>query len=451
MKPDVHVVTPEGWLSRGEAFVRGQGEQLAVFGGIPGEAVKARVFGRQGHQVRARALGPAGAPHPSRVKPLCEKWGPCGGCPWMHLNADGERAAHADLWRQGFSEAKLDLDPGPLHQVPGELSEVRVHYGVSDRGQPRIGVTAREGNGLVAIPDCLKLSPLMRSFMGAAVATLRTADVPPNGPILGLRAREVNGELLVGVKVPRYSPVVSAWAPTLASTLRELRGVVADFPPEEDRMGLGVQKLYGSDTIDWAALGLRFRLGIEEHLPRHLPAYAALLEAAPRVLGIVEGDAVLDLGAHVGTRTVVLARASGWALGVETDDRARLRAVENASRNGIGAEFVGDSWPEAVAAAAPRLMGRRPLVWIDTGRKELGARVVEAVQSVDPRRVVLQGSNPPALARELARWLGLGWEFGGMERWDVDPHAPFAEAVAVLVSPNQAAPEKRSPRRRALR
>ena len=451
MKPDVHVVTPEGWLSRGEAFVRGRGEQLAIFGGIPGESVKARVFGRQGHQVRARALGPAGSPHPSRVKPPCEKWGPCGGCPWMHLHPAGQGQAHDALWAQAFVEAEVEVELGPLHRFGGELSEVRVGYGVSDRGSPRVGVTAREGTGLVAIPDCLKLSPLVRSFMGAAAATLRTAQVPPDGPILGLRAREVAGELLVTVQVQRFNPAVAAWAPTLASTLQELRGVVAEFPVEEDRMGLGFQKLYGHDTLEWTAAGMRFRFGTEEHIPRHLPAFEAMLLAAPRLLEVSQGDAVLELGAHIGARTAVFAREAGWAYGVETDDRARARAIDNASRNGVAAEFGAFSWPESIEDVTPRLAGRRPLVWIDTGRKELGARVVDAVVALNPRRVALAGSNPNALAREAGRWLAKGWRWSGMERWEVDPNAPYAEAVVVLESADPSLPERRAPRRRAVR
>ena len=148
--------------------------------------------------------------------------------------------------------------------------------------------------------------------------------------------------------------------------------------------------------------------------------------------------------------TLVLAQASGWAYGLESDDRVRARAVENASANRVAAEFGAHSWPEAIEDVAPRLVGRRPLVWIDTGRKELGARVVAAVQSLNPRRVALQGSNPPALARELARWMGAGWRFERMERWDVDPNSPFAEAVAVLVSPDPSPPERRSPRRKTV-
>jgi 23S rRNA (uracil1939-C5)-methyltransferase len=451
MKPDVHVVVPEGWLSRGEAFVRGDGQQLAVFGGIPGEAVKARVFGRQGAQVRARALGPADRPHPDRVRPTCDKWGPCGGCPWMHLSVRGQYEAHEQLWNQAFGDVGVAAKAGPLHRVPGLLSEVRVQWGESDRGAPRVGVGAREGNGLVAIPECEKLTPLLRSFMGAAASSLRASNVPPQGAVLGLRARQVGEELLVSVRLPAFAPAAAAWAASLATTLVELRGVVAEYPPEADRLGLGWQRLYGGDHLDWNALGLRVRMGTEEHLPRHLEAFASLLEAAPRLLGVQAGDAVLDIGAHIGARTLVLARAAGWAYGVETHDRPRARAVENASANRVAAEFGGGAWPEAIEAVAPRLQGRRPLVWIDTGRKELGARVVAATQALNPRRVALQGSNPPALAREMARWIGAGWRFERMERWDVDPNSPFAEAVAVLASPDASAPEKRAPRRKTVR
>lgn len=450
MKPDVHVVVPEGWLSRGEAYVRGDGQQLAVFGGIPGEAVKARVFGRQGAQVRARALAPADRPHPDRVVPTCEKWGPCGGCPWMHLSVRGQYEAHELLWNQAFRDVGITAKAGPLHRVEGLLSEVRVQWGESDRGLPRVGVGGREGDGLVAIPTCEKLSPLLLSFMGAAAASLRTANVPTSGAVLGLRARQVGEELLVGVRLPAFAPAAGAWAASLATTLVELRGVVAEYPIEEDRLGIGWQRLYGGDHLDWSALGLRIRMGTEEHLPRHLPAFASLLAAAPGLLGVEKGDAVLDVGAHIGARTLAFAQKAGWAFGLESDDRLRARAVENASANRVAAEFGAHSWPEAIEDVAPRLMGRRPFVWIDTGRKELGGRVVAAVQGLNPRRVALQGSNPPAMAREMARWMGAGWRFERMERWDMDPNSPFAEAVAVFVSPDQSAPDRRAPRRKTI-
>jgi hypothetical protein len=311
-------------------------------------------------------------------------------------------------------------------------------------------VGGREGDGLVAIPTCEKLSPLLHSFMGAAATSLRNSGVPTSGAVLGLRARQVGDELLVGVRLPAFAPAAAAWAASLATTLVELRGVVAEYPIEADRLGIGWQRLYGGDHLDWTANGLRIRMGTEEHLPRHLPAFANLLAAAPRLLGVEKGDAVLDVGAHIGARTMALAQASGWAFGLETDDRLRARAVENASANRVPAEFGPHSWPEAIEDVQPRLVGRRPLVWIDTGRKELGARVVASVQGLNPRRVALQGSNPPAMAREMSRWIGAGWRFERMERWDMDPNSPFAEAVAVLVSPDKSAPERRAPRRKTV-
>jgi hypothetical protein len=79
-------------------------------------------------------------------------------------------------------------------------------------------------------------------------------------------------------------------------------------------------------------------------------------------------------------------------------------------------------------------------VWIDGARKEVGGRVVESIRALEPRRVALQGGNPHALARDVAKWLAAGWKLLSLSRFAVDPHTPFVEAVAVLASPDDRPP-----------
>ncbi|MBM4391263.1 MAG: hypothetical protein FJ090_09085 [Deltaproteobacteria bacterium] len=454
MPRDSFVVTPEGWLSRGEAFVPGDGQQLAVFGGIPGEPARVRIFSRQGHQARGRAISPAGAPSPDRVAPPCDKWGPCGGCPWMHLSPAGRARAHDRLWIDAAQLAGAQLPLSPVHLAEmGHASELKVEWDYSDRGQPRLGVSAREGAGTVAIPKCAKVSDGVRTFMGAVAATLKEANVPPgrDGPLRGIRGRVSRGEILVIVRLPRPVPALAEWAGLLASNITELRGVVTVFPPDNDPKGIGQQRLYGYDWIPVSVAGAELRIGAEEAWPRDLVAYDRLLRAAPELLGVEAGDAVLDMGTGNGARLLVLSRASGWAVGVESDDKLADRATGNLRDNGAPAEVVVDGWVEAVERVAPRLAGRRPLAWVDCGRKELGQRAVEVIRGLDPRRVALEGSNPAAVCREVARWQRDGWTLARFERFETEAHAPFTQAVAVMASPNQSAPEKRAPRRRAVR
>ncbi len=454
MPRDTHVVTPEGWLSRGEAFVRGDGEQLAVFGGIVGEAAKVRVFGQQGQQFRGRVLSVVGAPHPHRVKPACEKWGPCGGCPWMHLSPEGRQAAHDALWAAAAAEAgaALPLSPVVLAE-PGSASEILLHWGYSDQGQPRLGVVAREGEGLVAIPRCPKVDPAVRLAMGAVAATLRECDVRPgrDGPVRGIRCRVANGEILLTLRASRPTPVLYTWVEALAANITELRGVVANYPPDTDPKGSGVQRLYGHSWIALALAGGTIKVGQEETLPSDLVAYDRFLSAAPAMLGVEAGDAVLEMGSGIGERLVTLARASGWAVGVESEPRLAGRATENVRDNGVTAELVVDGWVEAIEVTAPRLLGRRPRVWVDCGRKELGQRLVDAVRGLDPRAVALQSENPVALCREVARWQRDGWTLAGFYRHEIDAETPFVDAVAVMASASAALPEKRAPRRKVAR
>jgi 23S rRNA (uracil1939-C5)-methyltransferase len=456
MPPETVVVVPEGWLSRGEAYVRGEGEQLSIFGGIPGEEASVRIYSRQFQQVRGRMLAPTSGANPARVLPSCEKWGPCGGCPWMHLRPGGQRDAHDELWAAAFSDVGVptfNLPAFPATLRGAEIvSDVEVEWGESDHGQPRLGVAAREGQGLVAIPKCEKASPLLQQFMGAAYGSLVASKVPTQRPpIRKIRARQVGDELFVTAHTANFAPKLADWALSLAKHLPAVSGVVAKFPAEHDPKGTGLQRLYGHDGIDTTIADCAFRLGADDTLPRDLVGYAHLLSAAPQLLGVAQGEAVLDIGAGFGLRAVVLARASGWALAIEGDENLARRTAETILANRAPVELLAEAWLYALDVATLRLRGRRPLVWIDAGRKELGQRVVDAVHAVDPRRVALQCSNPTALAREVLRWTNLGYRLESLHRFAVDPHTPFVEAVAVFASSNQAAPALRAPRRRTVR
>ena len=83
-------VTPERWLSKGETMVQQRRQALVLWQGIVGEEAEFRIVHKGQNQTHG-AFDSTRTPSPHRVDPPCERYDPCGGCPMMHVDADGQR------------------------------------------------------------------------------------------------------------------------------------------------------------------------------------------------------------------------------------------------------------------------------------------------------------------------------------------------------------------------
>jgi 23S rRNA (uracil1939-C5)-methyltransferase len=455
MARDEAVLVPDGWLSRGEAFVRGDGGQLAILGGIPGERVRVRITSRGAHQDRARVVSPMGRPHPDRVEPPCEKWSTCGRCTLMHLSERGRDGMRRSLLQDVFGGA-----PFPVREVPAaaatDLHYAELRYGVSDSGRPRLGVVGREG-GLVAIPACPAVTPVLRELMKVLAHHLLDMNIRPfgfGGPFRGARVRQSSqGELALTLVFGRPVPFARDLAERVAGGVMELRSAHVHWNDDPDSF-IGPEPetapVYGSYTLDECLGPIRLRLGPLDPWTQ-TPAGAAAHVAAVDMLEVSEGDAVLDLRCGSGARSLLAASRGAGVVGVDPNVRVLERARENAALNGQDAIFVDAELEEAVNAVSTRLQGRRPLVIADTLTRGLPDARLSEIIALSPRRVVLLCSNPRALARDMRVLMDLGLRPVGVDAHDVDPYTPFSLLVARLDHPDTSPPERRAPRRTRVR
>ncbi len=478
------LVTPEGWLHRGDAFVTGDGVQLAVFGGIPGERARVRLTGNHRKQDRARWIASVGASDPARVTPWCDRYAPCGRCPLMHVHPIGQHDVIRGLVQDGIDAAGLQgrVDaPIPALPTPAlpdlatitgrstrhprtELQyELNLVAGYSDQRSPRIGVPGHDGRDVVPIPGCLMVPETLRETMKVLAHHVRELEIWPwNGKVgtlraVHLRASPVTGEVGVLLSVTRPSPMLTDLADRLASAHPAIAGVAMHIstPPgytwdrgEDGELGVGM--LYGKALFDLSPGGFAMRLGFSDPWPAR-PDEPALLDAVDALAGR-PGDAAVEIGGTNGVGTLLLSRRTGWALGLGLPEaRARRARENNAAGPSTGAaDFVSGPVIEGLAAAYSRLDGRRPLVLLNAGTKGIPDEVLDAVLALDPRRVVLLGANPRSFGKNLKR-LTAGLNVVRVTPHDVAPNTPFAEVVAVLESEDRSLPTARAPRRKVVR
>ncbi|MES2643724.1 MAG: hypothetical protein V4850_29830 [Myxococcota bacterium] len=466
-----YVVVPEGWLSRGEAFVRGDHAQLAVFGGIPGERARVRLIERGSHQHRARFIKADGRGHPDRVEPPCDRYVPCGRCPMMHLTPGGQDRARLGLLKDAFvaENAPQSFELGAITRMESAAAShtIELIAGWSDERHLRLGVPGKDGRRVVPIPLCHVATEPLRRVMTNTAHHLQAQQIYPweghRGTFRGLFARQsaTTGEIFLTLVFGRPSNYAKSLAEAVAGGLTDIAGVFAhwnDVPgpllARDPVTGdADVTLVYGRSTLEEDVGGLRIRLGALDPFPGYPKVGVAAWQGLVEALAPVAGDTVVDLGAAAGAgaRTLLLAQRAGWALGIDPHEGIIRRARENASSNNVSADFIGEAYEFGLESSRPRLAGRRPLAVVDVGPKGLDAPAMAALLSLEPRRIALVSSNPRGLARDIARFVAGGLRLERLAPYDTAPHTPFGDTMALLTSADTTAPTLRAPRRKTIR
>lgn len=463
------MVTPEGWLPRGEAVATEHGRDVAVWGGIPGEPAEVRILRSQGDQLRTEWRS-SPEPHPQRVEPPCNRWAPCGHCPLMHLSAEGQQAERLGVVRRLLERQGLgQIEVGPFHPSPDGLlgwsNLVKLAYGRSDRGRIRLGTWGRTGN-LVPIPECPLVPPTLHRVVKSLAHYAIELDLHPYEPsadrgvlrrVLVRRSRS-SGELLVTLVAGRRIRELNDYAELVAQGVSEVAGVwvhINSGPTREifthGDQGLdGLLALAGRAWIEEDFDGVKVRLGPGDVLGPNPAAMAVLHE---RILDLIDPASfpVVVLGCGPGALALQAARRSSWVLGADPSEEAIAHARESARLNNLTAQFLPDLWGEVVPDITRRLAGARPAVVVDTGRKGFQGEELAELLALEPARVAYLCRDPRVLARDLAALTGAGLKVRAVELFDTRPHLLRTETLAVLEAPEAENMARRAPRRRVVR
>lgn len=466
------VVTPTRYDEDGFAIAQGQRAAMAIWQGIAGEAAEVEVRHVGQHRIRSRFVG-AAAPSPDRREPPCPRYEACGSCALMHLKPAAQRAVRLDALKDALGGLGVELPlPTTMREGPDGDADYR-HYvklavGRSDMGKIRVGAYRRGSHDLVAIPECVVATPVLRRAMISVAHHIIDLDLHPYDPesrsgILRhvmLRQSRADGRVLCTLVAGRNHRMLKELAARIMGSATGISGVWAHFNdhpgngilqwgPEGE--GPGFTLLEGVPLIAELVAGERLLIGpgdffqinpaVGELLVRDVSAAFADLRAYP----------VVDLYCGVGAFTLPLARAHGYAFGVEVLPGAVLHATESAQQGHVGAEFFVGEATAQLAAVAKRLEGRPPVVVVDPPKKGLEEGVFDQLLALNPARVAYVSCEPQSLARDLRRFLAAGWTVRALSAYDLFPETAHLETLAVLDPPTRPEAPATSLRRRVVR
>lgn len=463
-------LTPDRWSHRGEAVGTAFHKETRVFGGIPGEPADARVLHEGQHTIQA-AWKWSPDPHPRRVEPRCDRFHPCGGCPLMHLDEEGQGRAKRHIVREALGAVGLeDVVVGELVPCPDGSDDfrhvVKLGVGRSDIGRLRVGAWGRGDRGIVPIPKCPVAAPLVRRVMGNIAHHVLEMNIAPYDPISDqgvlrafvVRASRSKQEVLVTMVAGRRPRMLDELSERIAMN-SEVVGVALHLNQEEgnaifhrDEEGkIGLRVMDGRAWLEEELNGIQYRIGPTDFFQTN-PSTAELLYAQTLDRLDLSADVpFIDLYCGVGGMALPASKRANYVLGIEGLEGAVERAREAARLNGLGAQFqaglVGDVLPDL----ARRLAGTRPVVAVNPARRGLEEGVVAQIMSLEPRKVAYVSCNPRALARDLVAFAEAGMQIGDVQLYDMFPNTAHVEAVVVLDAADGGFPERRAPRRRRMK
>jgi 23S rRNA (uracil1939-C5)-methyltransferase len=418
--------------------------RLHVAGALPEERVAAVVEHVSAHTPEAWArLETVEAPSAARRSPACRAFGACGGCVLQHLAYDAQVA-----WKQQRVARALTAVEGavapcvPSPRPLGYRNRSKLVVGWRD-GRLVLGAYAPRTHEVVDTAGCRIAEPPLDDTAAALAALLDGAGVGVYDE------RTLTGDLRhVVLRTSHDGRVLASWVTArpladgsaLARAFRAARPEVIGVVEHVNRGrgnaifasdGGGDRPLDGEatidDSVDVGGRGIRLRLSGGAFFQANRQVAGLAYAAIVRALAVRPGERVVDAYCGVGGIALALAGVTE-VIGIEVHAGAVADAAASAALNGVtGARFVAGD-----VARELRAIDRAGVVVLNPPRKGCAPAVLAEVARLAPRAIAYLSCDPDTLGRDLAWLVGRGYRVESVTPYDMLPHTPHVEALALL-------------------
>lgn len=437
----VYSLAIDGYAADGSGVARLEGRVVFVKGAIRGERCDVRLE-KVGRSAAWGHVEQVVEPSPARRETDCPYDAHCGGCTFRHM----DYAEELEAKRQKVEDAlrRIGGVACPVSVIHGAKNTERyrnkVQFPVSSG--PCIGFYQERTHHVTNVDDCLLQPHSAARLRAATLEWMKRHSVSAYEEKTGKglvrhvyvrsnRAGETLFCLLVnGTSVPAEGALTQA----LRAVEPGLRGVVLGSNTTRSNVILGdsYRTLWGEPFLMDRMCGLSVGLSVPSFYQVNTDQAEVLYQRALAFAQLNGTETVLDLYCGIGTISLVLAREAGRVLGAEVISQAVEDARENARRNGMtNLDVLLADAGEAAQALAEK--GERPdVVCVDPPRKGLSGRVISAIVSMSPRRVVYVSCDCATLARDIKEFTAQGYTLSRVEAVDLFPRTCHVECVALL-------------------
>lgn len=187
--------------------------------------------------------------------------------------------------------------------------------------------------------------------------------------------------------------------------------------------------LYGDGIIEEELLGLKFKISPFSFFQTNTYGAEKLYEVVRSYVGDTKDQVVFDLYSGTGTIAQLVAPVAKKAVGVEIVKEAVLAAGENAKHNGLdNCEFIAGD----VLKVLDDLTDKPDMIILDPPRDGIHPKALPKIIDYGVDRLVYVSCKPTSLVRDLAVFIGRGYEVERVTLVDMFPHTGHVETCVSL-------------------
>lgn len=435
-----------GLGSSGEGVGKYQGFTVFVKGALPQEIIEAKItLVKKNYAVGA--IISVIKTSTDRVEPKCPVYKECGGCQLQHLSYH----AQLEMKRQQVADAltrigHLDVEVLPVIGCDNPWyyrNKMQFPAASGAEGTINIGCYAASTHSVIDADKCLIQKNANNQVLSAVRKWMQQYNITAynekteKGLVRHVMSRVGvhSGEIMAVLITSEYDiPHKRELVKILQDNVKGLSSVIQNINKKATNiiMGNKTRVIYGSETIKDSLGALSFNISAQSFFQVNSEQAEKLYNKALEYAALTGNETVVDVYCGTGTISLYMARHAKKVYGIEivapAIEDAKKNAVENKCSN---AEFIlGDA-----AEKLPQLLqaGVKPdVILVDPPRAGCEERVLDAVASVKPQRVVYVSCNRASLARDMAYLAERGYKALTAQPVDMFPMTSHVETVVSL-------------------
>jgi 23S rRNA (uracil1939-C5)-methyltransferase len=447
-KKDIVELTIADLAYGGTSVAKVNGFVVLVYGGIPGDVVKAEITKKKSNYAEAKVLQIVKESE-LRTKPVCLHFGFCGGCTWQNLKYEEQLKFKARQVKQSLKHIGNFDDP-PVQDALGSEDEFyyrnKMEYAFSPHPEKKLilGLHPRKRFDMVFdLKKCFLQSETANKIVDSAREFARDKNLSAynrkdqSGLLRYLMIREGKNTDMTMVNLVTYQgdfPTAKEFSKSLFSNFPSVKSIVRNINPKLAQIARGeTEEVLGGERVITERLGeFTFEISSNSFFQTNSrqaeKLYGVILDMAE-----LQGDEeVLDLYCGNGTISIFLSSRAKKVIGVETVEEAVQNAKRNADLNEVNnCEFIRGETKKVLKDF--ELENRVPhLVVIDPPRAGLHPRGIKSLLSLQPPKIVYVSCNPTTLARDLKIFCEQDYKLKNVQPVDMFPHTYHIESVVKL-------------------